>query len=39
MIASHGVLEPGVSFLEKPFSPDVLKAKVIEMLARADTAN
>lgn len=32
MIASHGVLEPGKSFLEKPFSLGVLKAKVLEML-------
>ena len=32
MIASHGVLNPGVSFLGKPFSPGVLKNKVREML-------
>ena len=32
MIASHGALNPVVFFLEKPFSPDVLKAKVFEML-------
>jgi CheY-like chemotaxis protein len=32
VIASHGVLDPGVSFLQKPFSPSVLKAKVLETL-------
>ena len=33
MVASHGVLNSEVCFLEKPFSPDVLRAKVSEMLA------
>ena len=32
MIASHGVLDPGLFFLAKPFSPDGLKAKVLEVL-------
>lgn len=35
MIASHGVLNPGVFFLEKPFSSSVLKAKVLETLRLA----
>jgi len=33
MVAGHGVLNSEVCFLEKPFSPDVLKAKVSEVLA------
>jgi len=32
-IAHHGVLEPGLAFLQKPFSPKVLARKVSEMLA------
>ena len=32
MIAQHGVLEPGVAFLQKPDSPAVLTRKVREML-------
>ena len=35
MVASHGVLNSEVSFLEKPFSADVLKAKVSEMVGWA----
>ena len=35
MVASHGVLNSEVCFLEKPFSPDVLKVKVSEMLGWA----
>lgn len=32
VIAKHGVLEDGVSFLQKPFSIDILAAKVREVL-------
>jgi two-component system cell cycle sensor histidine kinase/response regulator CckA len=33
-IVQHGVLEPGLSFLQKPFTPDVLAQKVREVLDR-----
>jgi two-component system cell cycle sensor histidine kinase/response regulator CckA len=32
-IAHHGVLEPGIAFLQKPFSPNTLGHKVSEVLA------
>ena len=38
-IARHGVLEPGIAFLQKPFTPFSLAQKVREVLdgqAKAD---
>ena len=34
-IVRHGVLEPGLAFLQKPFSPKTLARKVSEVLAAA----
>ena len=36
-IVQHGVLEPGVAFLQKPFSPTSLARKVREVLDAADS--
>jgi len=33
-IARHGILEAGVNFIQKPFSPKNLAAKVREILDR-----
>jgi FixJ family two-component response regulator len=35
-IMRHGVLEPGIFFLEKPFSQEALARKLREVLASAD---
>jgi DNA-binding response OmpR family regulator len=32
VISRHGVLDAGVNFIPKPFSPDVLAARVQEVL-------
>jgi hypothetical protein len=32
-IVCHGVLEPGLAFLQKPFSPKALARKVGEVIA------
>jgi two-component system cell cycle sensor histidine kinase/response regulator CckA len=34
-IVQHGVLEPGVAFLSKPFKPQVLVDRVQQILAAA----
>jgi DNA-binding response OmpR family regulator len=39
VIAQGGVLEAGMSFLQKPFSPRVLAAKVREVLDNPVVAN
>jgi DNA-binding response OmpR family regulator len=39
VIAQGGVLEAGMSFLQKPFSPNALAAKVREVLDMPMVAN
>jgi two-component system, cell cycle sensor histidine kinase and response regulator CckA len=36
IIAERGMLEPGMAFLQKPFSPDHFAAKVREVLDEAE---
>jgi len=37
-IVRHGILQPGIALLQKPFTPDLLKQKVAEVLAAAPNA-
>jgi DNA-binding response OmpR family regulator len=31
-IVHHGVLDPGIAYIQKPFAPDVLASKVRQIL-------
>jgi hypothetical protein len=31
-VVRHGILQPGIAYLQKPFSPDTLARKVREVL-------
>jgi two-component SAPR family response regulator len=33
-IVRHGVLEPGLAYIQKPFSPEILARKIREVLER-----
>ena len=35
-IVRHGMLEPGLAYLQKPFRPDALVRKVREVLNQTD---
>jgi hypothetical protein len=35
----HGILEPGIAFLQKPFSPESLARKVREVLDAPEPAS
>jgi DNA-binding response OmpR family regulator len=37
-IVERGVLEPGLNYLQKPFTPDILAQKVREVLDRPASA-
>ena len=34
-IVRHGVLQPGIALLQKPFTPDVLRRRVAEVMRPA----
>jgi DNA-binding response OmpR family regulator len=38
VIANRGVLDSGVAYIPKPFSPDGLAAKIREVLTKASAA-
>jgi two-component system cell cycle sensor histidine kinase/response regulator CckA len=38
-IVRHGILEPGLNFLQKPFTPDILAQKVRQVLDRGAAPN
>jgi DNA-binding NarL/FixJ family response regulator len=34
-IVRHGVLEPGLAYIQKPFSPEILARKIREVLEKS----